>query len=59
MPIEKKILELLACPKCKSKLIINDTDDHLNCLTCNLTYPINDGVPVLLLEEAVDIKKNP
>jgi len=59
MPIEKKILEVLACPKCKSKLVINDGEDNLSCLTCNVAYPIKDGVPILLSEEAIDIKKYP
>ncbi|MBT4286530.1 MAG: Trm112 family protein [Deltaproteobacteria bacterium] len=55
---EKKILEVIACPKCKSKLIINDTDDNLNCLTCKLAYPIKDGIPILLSDEAIDLKKH-
>jgi len=44
----------LACPKCKGPLSPpeSNTPDELRCLSCRLAYPIRDGVPVLLQDEA-------
>ena len=58
MPVEKKLLEVLACPKCKSELIVDDTEDSINCIACNLAYPVKDGIPILLPEKAIGIKKH-
>ncbi len=50
---DKKILDLLACPKCKGKLILNK--NTLICEHDKLSYPIIDDIPVLLIAEASDI----
>ena len=49
--IDEALLKLLVCPKSKAPLkqII---DDELICEVSNLAYPIVDGIPVLLIEEA-------
>ena len=52
MPISKKLLEILACPKCKGDIRLNDTEDGLICDTCKLLYEIRDDIPVMLIEEA-------
>ena len=54
--ISKELLDILACPKCKSDvhLIEHKKDQHgLKCSTCNKIYPIKDGIPVMLIDEAI------
>lgn len=48
--IDKDILQILCCPACKSDLI--EVDDFLVCQGCGLRYPVEDGIPILLVEEA-------
>ena len=48
--IDKDILNLMACIRCKSKLI--DKEDHLVCVQCNIGYPIDDDIP-RMLEESI------
>ncbi|MFZ6007667.1 MAG: Trm112 family protein [Nitrospirota bacterium] len=56
MAISKELLEILACPKCKGDLIYKETDNGLVCDKCKLMYPIKDDIPVMLIDEAVEIK---
>jgi uncharacterized protein len=48
--ISQELLEILACPKCHTKLELKEPD-HLRCPHCKVLYPIVDGIPVLLIEE--------
>lgn len=48
--IDKALLKLLVCPQSKAPL--KQVDDELVCEVSGLAYPINDGIPVLLVEEA-------
>lgn len=50
MDLVKELLEILACPSCKGSL--RETGDALICSACRLKYPVRNGIPVLLLEEA-------
>ncbi len=52
MTISQELLDILACPKCKGDLHLNDQKDGLICDTCRLLYEIKDGIPVMLIEEA-------
>ena len=49
--ISQELLEILACPKCHTKIEFQEPD-KLHCPTCKVTYPIVDGIPVMLIEEA-------
>jgi len=51
-PLNKELLDILACPKCKKPVI--QVDDTLQCRNpdCRLRYPIRNGIPVMLIEEA-------
>ena len=49
-PIDPAFVAILVCPKCKQAMI--DTSDSLACIACRLGFPIIEGVPVLLVEEA-------
>ncbi|WP_419995465.1 Trm112 family protein [Streptomyces boninensis] len=52
MSIESSLLEILACPACHAPL--KEQDEELRCTAadCGLAYPIRDGIPVLLVDEA-------
>lgn len=52
MTISKELLEILACPKCKGDIYLNQTGDGLICNHCRLLYEIKDGIPILLIDEA-------
>ncbi len=52
MSIDKKLLEILACPKCKGEIRLNENDDGLICDACKLLYEIKDGIPIMLIDEA-------
>ena len=50
MPIDKDLLDILACPKCKGNLIL--LKKGLKCKKCKYTYKINkDNIPIMLIEE--------
>lgn len=53
MPIKKELLDILACPACRGKIVHNEEKDRLDCLDCKRSYPIKDDIPVMLVEEAV------
>ena len=50
--IDKELLEILACPACKTGIKLEN--DKIVCLNpkCGLRYPIKDGIPVMLIDEA-------
>lgn len=50
--IDSKLLEILACPQCKGQLSYNPIPESLDCNQCRLRYRINEGIPVMLPEEA-------
>jgi len=55
MAIDKELLDILACPKCKGNIRLNDKKDGLVCEACGLMYPIKDGIPVMLIDEAIKL----
>lgn len=50
--INMTLLEILACPICKGKLEYRRESDELVCRADRLAFPVRDGVPVMLAEEA-------
>ena len=54
--IDPKLMEILVCPVTKKALI--QKDDELVCYESGLAYPIRDGIPIMLPEEARKIKKD-
>ncbi len=57
MPIDEKLLEILACPKCKGDIKLTDDQSGLICDQCKLLYPIKDEIPIMLIDEAIKIDK--
>ena len=58
MAIDQKLLEILACPKCKGDLILTEKQDGLICNACKLLYPIKDDIPIMLIDEAIKLDKD-
>ena len=50
--MDAKLLEILVCPLCKGPLVYRKAEQELVCKPCRLAYPIRDGIPVMLEEEA-------
>ena len=48
--MKKELLDILACPACKAQVKFEDT--MIVCTACGLRYPVKDGIPVMLVEEA-------
>ena len=52
MSINPELLEILACPACEPRPPIRQEGDSLICDVCKRRYPIRDGIPVMLVDEA-------
>jgi len=50
--MDKKLLEILACPLCKGRVEFRKKEQELVCRFDRLAYPIRDGIPVMLENEA-------
>jgi uncharacterized protein YbaR (Trm112 family) len=50
--LDKKLLEILACPVCKGPLVYDQKAQELICRADRLAFPIRDDIPVMLEEEA-------
>lgn len=53
--MDSKLLDILACPLCKGKLLYKKNEQELICRFDRLAYPIRDGVPVMLSRDARQI----
>lgn len=60
MSIDPELLEILACPLCKESVKLVKDGKGLQCGKCGRIYPIRDGIPVMLVDEAYfeEEKKN-
>ena len=52
MAVDPELLEILACPACKTPVALVNDDTALKCDTCKRVYPIKDDIPVMLIDEA-------
>ena len=50
--LDAKLLEILACPQCKGDLDYQSDLDVLDCSNCSLRFRVEDGIPIMLLDEA-------
>jgi uncharacterized protein YbaR (Trm112 family) len=53
--IDKKLLDILACPLCKSPLIYDKSKQELICKADRIAFPIRDDIPVMLEDEAREL----
>lgn len=52
MTVPRQLLEILVCPKCRGDLDYREQEGVLVCLHCKLNYPVRDGIPIMLIDEA-------
>ena len=50
--LDRELLDILACPVCKTPLTYNEKANTLKCGQCRRVYPIREEIPVLLVDEA-------
>jgi uncharacterized protein YbaR (Trm112 family) len=50
--MDKRLLSILVCPLCKGSLRLDEQQHELICRIDKLAYPIRDGIPVMLVDEA-------
>ncbi len=50
--IDKELLEILACPACRAEVRLDEAGARIICQGCGRRYPIRDGIPVMLIDEA-------
>lgn len=53
--MDKTLLEILACPVCKSSVLYQKQSQELVCKACRVAYPIRDEIPVVLIDEAREL----
>ena len=53
MSLAPGLLEILACPRCKGRLLLTAQGESLGCPKCLVAYPVTDDIPVMIFEEAV------
>ena len=56
--VKKELLDILACPQCKGPVELNTAGEEIICRHCRLLFPIRDGIPVMLLDEAKPLPKH-
>ncbi|MGE5791512.1 MAG: Trm112 family protein [Bacteroidota bacterium] len=50
--MDSKLLDILVCPLCKGPLVFRKAEQELVCKADRLAFPIRDGIPVMLEDEA-------
>ena len=53
--IRKDLLDILACPQCREKVVLSGDNLWLVCENCQVRYPIEDDIPIMLIDRAVKI----
>lgn len=55
MALNKELIEILACPKCKGSLVLRPDESAFECQRCKLAYRVTDDIPNFIIEEAQPI----
>lgn len=53
--IDPELWKILACPKCKGELRLAEDRSGVICETCRLKYPIEESIPVMLIDRAIPL----
>jgi uncharacterized protein YbaR (Trm112 family) len=56
--MDKKLLDILACPLCKSPLIYKQSEQELLCKADGLAFPVRDDIPVMLKDDARELSQD-
>ena len=52
MAVSKELLDILVCPLCKTPVRLTTDEQGLKCSQCRRVYPIRDGIPTMIVDEA-------
>jgi uncharacterized protein len=52
MALNKELIDILACPKCKGSLTLRPNEGAFECARCKLAYLVVDDIPNFIIEEA-------
>ena len=55
MGIDKELMDILVCPKCKGDIELTKEEDGLICKPCSLKYPIKEDIPIMLIDQALPL----
>ncbi len=56
MTLPADLLSILVCPKCRQPLAPQGAGpDALRCAACRLDYPVRDGIPILIIDDAIPV----
>lgn len=55
MGLDPELLAIMACPKCKGEIRLEEGGKGLICDACRLKYPIKDDIPIMLIDEAIKL----
>jgi uncharacterized protein len=55
--LDPKLLDILVCPRCKGDLAYHAEPESLDCGACSLRFRIEDGIPIMLVDEAKPISE--
>jgi uncharacterized protein YbaR (Trm112 family) len=50
--ISQELLDMLVCPVCKKPVVLNGNRQSLKCAECRRVYPIQDDIPIMLVDAA-------
>jgi len=50
--VDRELLQILVCPNDRGDVEYHEDQQVIECLTCGYRYPVRDGIPVMLIEEA-------
>lgn len=56
MALNKELLDVLACPKCKGPVTLRPDESGFECGSCRLLYPVVDDIPNFIVEEALPLE---
>ncbi len=52
MSLDPELLEILVCPNDRGEIEYREAEQTIVCLRCGYRYPVRDGIPVMLIDEA-------
>jgi uncharacterized protein YbaR (Trm112 family) len=56
MPLNRELIDILACPKCKGTLKLREDQTAFECGSCQLAYSVVDDIPNFIVDEAHSLK---
>jgi uncharacterized protein YbaR (Trm112 family) len=54
--VNKDLLDILACPKCRERVALSEDGSWLVCGSCAVKYPVEEDIPIMLVERGVPLE---